>query len=365
MSIEIMTFDMQQEYDSTIAAVEKQLGEILNPGDERRIVVGTMISVLGAAVSQANAYANGQLVRYASDNMLDLLGDFVGAERLAAKAASVTLQFTISAAVGATVEIPRGTRATPDGKHYFSTDKAVIAAYDVGTVNVTATATETGAAHNGIAAGGITVIVDPVAYVTAVTNVDISSGGLDAESDDDFRERIRLAPSQYSVAGPVKAYQYWAMSADPGIGDVSVTSPNPARVLITVLMSDGSVPSQTVLDAVLKVVSADTVRPLTDLVSVQAPTEIKYTVAATYYISSADATQAATIQAAVAAAYSNYLSWQSEKLGRAINPDELRRRILSAGAYRVDLTTPTYTEITPVQVARASATSALTYGGLL
>lgn len=365
MSLEIMNFDVQQEYEDAIATIENQLGEILNPGDERRIVVGTMISVLAAAVSQANAYANGQFVRYASGDMLDLLGEFVGAERLAAEAAVVTLQFSISAPAGTTVTIPESTRATPDGQIYFATDEAVIATYDAETVSVTATATETGAAYNGIAAGGITVIVDPVAYVTAVTNTDTSAGGLNVESDDDFRERIRLAPSQYSVAGPVKAYQYWAMSANSDIGDISVTSPNPAEVLITVLMADGSIPPQSVLDAVLTVVSADTVRPLTDQVSVQAPTEVEYTVTATYYISSADASQAATIQTAVAAAYNDYLTWQSAKLGRAVNPDELRRRLLVAGAYRVDLTSPAYTEITQVQVARASASSALTYGGLL
>lgn len=65
-----------------LGAMEDELGEPLLPGDERRMVAETILSALIAAANTANAYANGQLVRYASGGMLDLLGDFVSAQRL-------------------------------------------------------------------------------------------------------------------------------------------------------------------------------------------------------------------------------------------------------------------------------------------
>ena len=74
--------------------------------------------------------------------------------------------------------------------------------------------------------------------------------------------------------------------------------------------------------------------------------------------------RAGAIQTAAAAAYQDYLAWQSGKLGRAVNPDELRRRLLNAGACRVELTSPAYTAVAAGKVARASSSSALTYGGL-
>jgi hypothetical protein len=50
-----------------------------------------------------------------------------------------------------------------------------------------------------------------------------TANGTDDETDEELRERIRLAPSQFSVAGPTGAYKFFAKSAHPSIVDVSVT----------------------------------------------------------------------------------------------------------------------------------------------
>ena len=76
-------------------------------------------------------------------------------------------------------------------------------------------------------------------------------------------------------------------------------------------------------------------------------------------------TPAAGFGEAVAAALEEYKSWQSERLGRSINPDELRRRVLTAGACRLDLTSPIYEAVASDKVAIASSASALTYKGRL
>ncbi len=44
-----------------------------------------------------------------------------------------------------------------------------------------------------------------------------------------------------SVAGPVGAYEYHALSSDGRVADASAFSPSPAEVVVTILARDGDV----------------------------------------------------------------------------------------------------------------------------
>lgn len=90
------------------------------------------------------------------------------------------------------------------------------------------------------------------------------------ESDTDLRRRTVLAPDSYSVAGPASAYVFHALSADGDVLDASATSPVPGEVVVSILsrLGDGTA-SPELIAAVDAALSADDVRPLTDLVSVQ------------------------------------------------------------------------------------------------
>ena len=90
---ELISVDPQALLEQVNSIMEEELGEILNPGDERRIVAGNIIAVVVAAMQQANAYAKGQLLRYSYGDMLDALGELVDVSRLPAEAAKVTLRF--------------------------------------------------------------------------------------------------------------------------------------------------------------------------------------------------------------------------------------------------------------------------------
>ena len=65
----------------------------------------------------------------------------------------------------------------------------------------------------------------------------------------------------------------------------------------------------------------------------------------------------------VTQAVDDYKAWQTEQIGRAINPDELRKRMLNAGASRITLTAPVYTELDANEVAQFTSTS-VTYQGV-
>lgn len=101
------------------------------------------------------------------------------------------------------------------------------------------------------------------------------------EPDEDYRRRIQLSMEGYTTAGSRGSYVYHALSAHGSIADVSVTSPEPGRVVVTVLDRFGEgVPDEDVLSAVDAVLSAEDVRPLTDKVEVNAAEIVSFDVEA-------------------------------------------------------------------------------------
>ncbi|MEB9894924.1 baseplate J/gp47 family protein, partial [Bacillus cereus] len=159
------------------------------------------------------------------------------------------------------------------------------------------------------------------------------------------------------------AYEYWARSAHKDIMDVLVWSPAPVEVEIRVLMQGGELPTQDVLNAVHATCNSDRIRPLTDKVTVIAPDAVSYDIDFTYWIDSRNATDAANIQARVHQAVESYIRWQKGRIGRDINPSEMIRLVMNAGARRVAVKEPAHTIIDKTQVAIAGVPK-VTYGGL-
>jgi phage-related baseplate assembly protein len=101
------------------------------------------------------------------------------------------------------------------------------------------------------------------------------------ESDADLRSRFVLAPEGFSVAGPEGAYIFHARSASGDVLDASALSPDPGEVLVTVLARAGNgTPSPELLSLVAAHVSDETIRPLTDAVTVQGATIVPYAITA-------------------------------------------------------------------------------------
>lgn len=118
----------------------------------------------------------------------------------------------------------------------------------------------------------------------------ISAGDPDAlppvppvyEDDDRLRYRARLSLERFSTAGSVGSYVFHALSASPVVRDVSVSSPQPGEVLVTLLSTvepDGVVTPE-LLAQVDAVLSSETVRPLTDHVTVQGAAVSSYDIVA-------------------------------------------------------------------------------------
>ena len=104
---------------------------------------------------------------------------------------------------------------------------------------------------------------------------------LENEIDDRLRIRTQLALEGFSTAGPKGSYIFHSLSASNEIKSVSVKSPNPGEVLVTILsnIADGTV-SNDLISIVSAKLNEDAIRPLTDLVLVQAAQIINYQVEA-------------------------------------------------------------------------------------
>lgn len=346
--------DPQAIIPELINDFENQLGATLNAGDQRRQFLQGFGYVLVTMLQKIEATGKNNLLQYAYGEYLDKLGELVGVTRLPPDYADASIEFTLSGVQKQDVTVPIGTRVTPDGVVFFATTDllTIQSGQTKGTVN--ARATITGAKYNGYVAGQINTLVDGVNFVEKVENVTESAGGADIEDDESLRERIRKAPLSFSTAGPRGAYEYFALSADASVGDAYVVRLEPGTVGIYIVKAGGIIPDEDdpVIEAVLAACSDDTRRPLTDNVKVLPAVALNTTIQCNYWISENDTAKAESIKTAVNQAVNEYKLWQTEQIGRTINPDELRKRMLNAGANRINLISPVYTVLEPSQVAQ-------------
>jgi phage-related baseplate assembly protein len=158
------------------------------------------------------------------------------------------------------------------------------------------------------------------------------------ESDADLRRRVQLAPEGFSVAGPAGAYAFHALAADSRVRHVAVASPAPGEVLVTILARDGN---GTAPDDLIAAVSAalgdESVRPLTDAVTVQSATPVAFNVTAT--ITVADGPDVAVIRAAAVAALENLLT-QSKRIGQSVALSAIYAALHQPGVVSVALSQP-------------------------
>ena len=355
--------EMVADYESFISEATGQTVTL-----ERSSVHRMELYAAAAQIYQAMQYIDRQgkqsILKYSYSDFLDNLAIFKGVTRNPATPATTTLRFTLSAVRDTATGIPQGTRVSTAGAIYFATDVYAEIPEGSTTVDVPATCTVAGTDGNGFAAGELATIVDPIPYVASATNTTATEGGAEIESDDDLAERVFLAPGAYSTAGPEDGYLYHAKAYSAAIGDVVATSNQAAGTVdIVFIMADGSTPGEEMIEGLEGYLQGKTIRPMTDLVRVAAPQEVTYTINLTYYINRSDSAKAVTIQAAVAQAVADYQTWQ-RAIGRDINPSQLVRMVMDAGAKRVTVTAPTYTAVDATKVSALQGDAVISYGGL-
>ncbi len=362
--IEFVETDTEKVKSEILLTTEEILGRKIYPADPLYSFISTLAYVIIWLKHGINYTGNQNLLSHARGKYLDALAEFYGIKRLPAKPAITTLRFSIDQPLSFDVIIPKGTKATPDGKIFFETVEETRIPSGQLSAEVQAVCTIPGSIGNGYAIGQINKLVDPVPYITKVENTTMSMYGTDEEDDERFRERIRLSIERFTNAGSREAYIYHTKTVHQDIEDVSVFSPSPGVVKVVFLLKDGKLPDAQMIDLVKKHLSDERVRPLTDQVIVQAPQVVNYDISLTYYVHKKDSALVSQIQERVNTAVQGFINWTKTKIGRDVLPEDLIKRIKEAGAYRVEVQSPQYIQVNQDQVAHVQNVST-NYGGLV
>lgn len=355
--------DTETIAESLISGFEKVIGRPLYPADPVRILLQFAAQVLSQERAIINQSAKRNVPRYAKGQYLDSLCElFYGVERLQATSAQCSVEFSLTEPQEAIQIIPRGTRVTMDGSLLFSLEEDLVIPPGE-TAGVGRVICETpGTVGNGFLPGQIAVCVDVYPYYKTAVNITESAGGSDTESDAELYERMRQSLESCSTAGPAGAYVYHAKSVSNLISDVKAYSPAPGEVDVRVMCDDGKLPEKELLDKVSATLNDYKVRPLTDHVTVRAPSVRQFDIDLTFYLTEGGGMSIAAAEAIVGEAVEDYIGWQVSKMGRDINPSMLIQKVMQTGVKRVEVTSPAFVVLSDIEVAQVGKIS-ITNGG--
>lgn len=334
--------DAQVLLAENIAGYEAASGRTLQPAQPETLLINAFTEAQMRTHMQIQFACEQMLVNFASAPGLDELGALVKVTRLPASAASVTLEFTCIPSPSGNV-IPSGTRVgSSDGKIAFSVAENTTVPPDATTVTAIANANEAGTQGNGYAPGSVLIQLDPLPFVLDVENTTTSSGGANAETDDQLRARIKLAPSSFSVAGSRNAYKFFAFTASPAIIDVAAMITTPGTVGVYPLVAGGVTPPE-ILALVTAVLTPDDIRPMGDTVVVEAPDVIAYDIEVELVV--LEGSDVAAVQAAAEAALQAYADEKGARMGRDIVVSQIIKRASVEGVYDVTVVEPSADEV--------------------
>ena len=165
------------------------------------------------------------------------------------------------------------------------------------------------------------------------------------EDDTSLRLRTQLAFEGLSVAGPRSAYIFHALSAHPDVADVSVVSPQPANVTVTILSRNGQGEAdENLLNVVRAKLNDDDIRPIGDRVIVQSAVIQSYEIRAKLHLY-----RGPEYEPIKAAALKKLTAYTEEKhrLGRDISLSGIYAALHLEGVQRVELISPTADIVLP------------------
>lgn len=335
----------------------------LSDADDRKIILQTGAYFIFHGYMYLDNAGKMGLLKYSQGEFLENLGALKHIYRKKATRATTTVRFHVNQARNIATGIPEGTRITAGDGVYFATDMYTeIKAGEI-YVDAAATCTIAGKAGNVYGVGELSTIVDPVAFIDTAENITAPKNGADIESDESLKERIYIAPAAYSAAGTSDAYTYFVKEFNPDISDVKILSPEPCIVVVRYLLKEGEIPQKESINALYEYLSRPSIKPVTDKIQVMAPELVSYQINLKYFINASDRNQANVIQEKVQEAVSKYVIWQKSKMGRDINPSELMRRVMIAGAKRAEINKPVFSVVADEAVASLQEQT-LIYGGL-
>ncbi|MFV0481348.1 MAG: baseplate J/gp47 family protein [Campylobacteraceae bacterium] len=214
------------------------------------------------------------LLPHATGNNLDNVVAIYGIERLAGAKPTTELEFTLSLAQTSDVTIPAGTILRDNNANIAELKDSVIIkkgelkASGVSILNETIKESDI----------KCELIQTPLPFVVNAKQLTNFMGGSDKEDDESLRLRAILSLDRFSTAGSKGGYEYYALSSNAKIEEAKALNNGAGEVKVIIKVSDDDA---SVVSDVLKTLSSEKVRPLTDFVEVKLAIKQSLTIKAT------------------------------------------------------------------------------------
>jgi phage-related baseplate assembly protein len=384
-AIQFANIDVQQMVQQMVAGYQaswqQQTGEtvVLTPGNRIYHHILSIAAYFENAYEQLDLSCKQNVLPESLGGFIDNLAAIYGvrALRMGGTAATTTLQFTLPQATTAAVTIPAGTQASSSASNLSLTFQTLAdAVIPIGqvAVNAKAACVTPGVAGNGAPVNSVTTLVNwQQPFVVSVTNTTISGqppemvGNL-PEADSDYKNRLWYVTDSFSTCGPKKAYEFWALSADPSITQATVQGPEdglqPGYVHITIAGPQGQFPSQTAIDNVYAACNIDDKRDLCAYLSVGSPSGVPFSVSVSYSVPVWEANNLSAIQTNVQTAVNTAIQGWAYNLNTEIDPSIMETGMVNAGAVRVVIAKPPLSPVGLTEIAVMVDDPIITYVGL-
>lgn len=161
---------------------------------------------------------------------------------------------------------------------------------------------------------------------------------LDDETDEQLRQRIRLAPESYATTGSRQAYIYHTLSTDSQIIDADALRGDNGDVFIHILTASGVV-SDELISKVLANTSDEKKRPLSDRVHVASGTPKDFRLIVE--VSPLAIANPDNVLANTQIKAQDYANELRQKLGRDVVPSQIIDRLSDSNIWQIKVIEPT------------------------
>lgn len=303
-------------------------GDVLYPGDEKEILMRGVLAQAVSILAKVDTALRMDTLTYATGEYLKLYGEKRNCYYREAIAATAPVTITFGSS-GVSQTIPAGTELTADGNVMYALESDIQQTGTAQQVETTVICSQAGAIGNGLHSGTQLQFVRPnSAVLSAVVTAD-ASGGMDAEEEETYRERIRRYGLASVTTGPAAKYEADAMEASADVLDAKALNDGDGEVGVYLTIR-ASATSADVIAAVATALNPEDKRPLTDHVTVYAAESVAYTLNVKVWYS-----EFSSLTQPIADTIAQYQVWQDNKVGRAFDPNKLVSMLYQSGAERV------------------------------
>jgi phage-related baseplate assembly protein len=328
-----------RDYEAAYRSLTR-IAKTLAPADPIRMLILTVCQLIVQLRVMIDQGCKMNLLKYSVKDFLTELAALYGprADRIEAQPATCELEFSLPLPLTFTAVIDAGAQAGTVNELVFETIQPIIIPAGQLSGSSPAKCQTKGQIGNGYVPGQVSSLVEwNQPFSVNVRNTTETANGAENEEDERYRYRTWLTPESFSTCGPEDAYRYWALRAHPDIVSCVVYSA-PAiagEAHLYPLMRGGLLPNDEVLAAVLELAGPGRRRPVADYVSAFRANVVNFRVHIEWWALRENEIVIAEIARKVNQAVDDWLLWQRGAIGVDIIPDELVRRVISAGAKRV------------------------------